>query len=138
MVVGSIPNAICVLSITLLYITNSGTNPGITCAPLCVSSVNTHYVPSTICVYPQDQGLCGLIAATNIQAKYGQWSCTTAGLTSSTPCKSPVWPGTVCVGSDVVSINVNSIGLIGIVCSTYILIYCIPLIYGKYVCFIHI
>ena len=97
-----------------MYVTNSGSNVGITCAPLCVSSVAA-VVPSNICVYPQDNGLCGLIAATNIQSisGYSQWSCTTAGYTSSTPCLSPVWPGLSCVGVNVVSVTVNSVGLTG-------------------------
>ena len=114
--IGAIPNTICQLSsITGLYITFSNTNPGITCAPLCVSSVTTHYVPSSICPSNQDIGLCGIIAATNIQSisGYSQWSCTTGGYTSTSPCLSLVWAGLVCSGSNVVSVDVNSIGLTG-------------------------
>ena len=113
---GAIPNTICQLpSLTYLSLTNTNTNPGITCAPLCLSSVTTRYVPSTICVYPQDQGLCGLIAATNIQSisGYSQWSCTTGGYTSTSPCTSPMWPGVSCVGSNVVSMNIGSLGVTG-------------------------
>ena len=73
-------------------------------------------IPSSVCVYPQDNGLCGLVAATNIQsiAGYSQWSCSTSGYTSSTPCLSPVWPGITCTGSNVInSINIGGCGLSG-------------------------
>ena len=104
------------LELTTVHVTAGGSNPGVTCAPLCVSSVTTHAVPSTVCVYPQDNGLCGLIAATNIQSisGYSQWSCATAGYTSSTPCLSPVWPGVSCSGITMVSLAVYSLGLSGI------------------------
>ena len=114
--VGSVPYSICQLtSLTALPINYGGSNPGIPCAPLCVSSVSLQYLPSTICVYPQDTGLCGLIAATSIQSisGYSQWSCTTGGATSTVPCLSPVWPGVTCSGMNVVSINIASIGLTG-------------------------
>ena len=103
------------LELTTVHVTAGGTNSGITCAPLCVSSVTTHTVPSTVCVYPQDNGLCGLIAATNIQSisGYSQWSCSTAGYTSSTPCLSPVWPGLSCAGSNVVSMSIGGLGIAG-------------------------
>ena len=91
-------------------------NPGITCAPLCVSTVTTRNVPAAICVYPQDNGLCGLIAATNIHSVsgYSQWACTTGGYTATTPCLSPVWPRLTCSGMNVVSINLGSLGVTGI------------------------
>ena len=114
--IGAIPNTICqIISLTALYITYSGTNPGVTCAPLCLSSVTTHAVPSAICPSNQDIGLCGLIAATNIQSisGYSQWSCTTGGYTSTSPCTSPMWPGVSCVGSNVVSMNIGSLGVTG-------------------------
>ena len=116
MYIGAIPNTFCQLhSLSYLYITNNGLNSGITCAPLCVSSVANHVVRSTVCVYPQDIGLCGLIAATNIQSisGYSQWSCTTGGFTSTTPCLSPVWPGVTCSGTVVVGINFDLVGLTG-------------------------
>ena len=109
-----LPNSLCQLSLNFLWITNSG-NHGITCSPVCVSSVYNRVVPSTICVYPQDVGLCGIIAATNIQSKsgYSQWSCTTRGYTTSTPCLSPKWSGVTCNGINVVGINLTSSGITG-------------------------
>ena len=95
--------------LTLFTVANSSSNPGITCGPLCVSSVTIRVVPSTICVYPQDMGLCGIVAATNIQSNgiqgYGNWSCNTGGVTTSTPCVAPVWPGITCTGIYVVSLS---------------------------------
>ena len=63
----------------------------------------------------KSDGFCGIIAATNIQAitGYSQWSCTTAGVTSTTPCNSPVWPGLTCSGGNPVSISFVNIGLAG-------------------------
>ena len=106
----------CLLqSLTDFEVSNSGTNVAVTCSPLCVSSVNSRSDPSSVCVYPQDNGLCGLIAATNIQsfASYTQWSCTTAGYTTTTPCLSPVWPGLFCNGINVVSIDIVDLSLTG-------------------------
>ena len=61
--------------------------------------------------------LCDVVAATNIhsQSGYSQWSCTTAGVTSTAPCTSPVWPGIICSGSNMVSISLKNIGLPGTV-----------------------
>ena len=99
-----------------IYITYSNTNPGITCAPLCVSSVSSRYVPSTKCPSKQDQGLCGLIAATNIQtiSGYSQWSCTAIGAPLTPPCtSSPVWNGLACAGNNAISLSVSNVGLTG-------------------------
>ena len=41
----------------------------------------------------QDQGLCGFIAATNIEIFYSQWKCNSSGYTVSNPC---AWPGLTC------------------------------------------
>ena len=117
---GAIPDSLCLVSaLNSLFLTNGG-NSGLTCSPACLSSITSGNVdaPSTVCVYPQDNGLCGLIAATNIHAKtgYSQWSCTTAGYTSSAPCLSPVWPGVSCVGINVVSISIINFALAGKQC----------------------
>ena len=114
--IGTIPNSVCLVThLTSLQFTNNGTNPKVTCAPLCVSSVSSRTVPSSVCVYAQDVGLCGLISATNIHSisGYSQWSCSTGGYTTSTPCLSPVWPGLSCAGINVVSVNLNSLGVTG-------------------------
>ena len=77
--------------------------------------MSVHYVPSTLCPTNQEIGLCGLIAATNIQtiSGYSQWSCTTGGYTSTAPCTSPVWAGISCNGIDVVSISIGGVGVTG-------------------------
>ena len=114
--IGSIPNTICQLTnlqnVFILY----GGNNGVTCSPLCLFSISSNLtlVPSTVCVYPQDNALCGLIAATNIHSLpgYSQWSCSTAGYTSTNPC---TWPGLTCNGMNAVSINLNNIGLSGMI-----------------------
>ena len=114
--VGSIPISICLVThLTNLQMIYNSSNPGIKCAPLCVSSVTSRTVPSTICVFPQDNGLCGLLAATNIHSisGYSQWSCATGGYTSTLSCLSPLWPGVTCNGVDVVGINLLSLGITG-------------------------
>ena len=114
--IGAIPNNICLMGVlSMVVIANSSSNPGVTCAPICISSVSSRTVPSSVCVYAQDVGLCGLISATNIHSisGYSQWSCSTGGYTTSTPCLSPVWPGLSCAGINVVSVNLNALGVTG-------------------------
>ena len=112
---GTIPFGLCYISgLTDLHISDGGTNSGVSCAPYCLSSVTTRVIPTTCAVSVQDTGLCGFIAATNIQSVRTQWSCTTAGYTSSDPC-SPLWSGVTCAGSVVVSISVPSSGLTGLI-----------------------
>ena len=123
--IGSIPNSICQLgNLQSLHVTDTGSNTGISCAPLCASSVPIAnlFVPSTVCAYPQDYGLCGLIASTNIQSisGYGQWSCSSLGYTSTNPCAASIWPGLTCNGVNVVSINFFNLGILG---SVYLYIY---------------
>ena len=112
---GMIPYGICL--VTNLQSFNTGID-GVTCSPLCVSSISSTSVPSTVCLYPQDNALCGLIAATNIHlvSGYSQWSCTTAGFTSTNPCSqySGVWLGLSCNGMNVVSINLYGLGISGV------------------------
>ena len=123
---GTVPFGLCYISgLINLHISDGGGNSGISCAPYCLSSVTTRVIPTTCAVSVQDTGLCGLIAATNIQSVRTQWSCTTAGYTSSDPC-STLWSSVTCVGSVVVSIDVGSSGLTGL-----IMMYEIPL--NKYV-----
>ena len=105
------------MKLAYLYVSNSG-NPGIICAPQCVSSIISANlnVPSTICPTNQDIGMCSLVAATNIHSisGYSQWSCTTGGYTSTAPCTSPVWSRVLCSGNVVTSINVYNLGLTGL------------------------
>ena len=114
--IGAIPDTFCQLtSLDSFLLTSGAGNAGITCAPTCVSLVVTRVLPSTTCPSNQDIGLCGMMTATNIQSitGYSQWSCTTAGITSTTPCASPVWNGLACTGSSIISVTVGNIGLTG-------------------------
>ena len=61
----------------------------------------------------QADPICDIIAATNIQSKQSQWSCTTAGVTSTPPCAAP-WSGVTCSGSTVITINLDSSGITGV------------------------
>ena len=99
----------------MLTISYGTSNPGITCAPACLSSVSASTIPSSVCRSNQDIGLCGLIAATNVIsiAGYSQWVCTTAGTTVTSPCQGTIWNGVTCFGSNVVAISLDNIGLSG-------------------------
>ena len=59
--------------------------------------------------------LCDIIAATNIQSisGYSQWSCTTAGVTSTAPCTSPLWNGIACTGNSIIVVSISNNGLTG-------------------------
>ena len=97
-----------------LAVTNSGSNPGITCVPACTSSLTSgeKSVPSTLCPTVHETALCGIVAATLINTIIGfsMWSCTTLGYASSSICS---WNGVICIGSNVVSISLDNIGLSG-------------------------
>ena len=63
---------------------------------------------------PQDTGMCGFIAATNMESLFSEWSCTVGGLTSTDPCVSgSEWPGVICAGGVVTELNCTSLGLTG-------------------------
>ena len=108
--IGALPNSICLLSSLQYFYTSS--NPGILCAPLCVSSVTSRTVPTAVCVYPQDIAICGLLAATNLQSVIGL-SCSVTGYTTTTPCLSPVLSEFSCIGMDLVHLELGSKTLIG-------------------------
>ena len=111
-------------SLQYLDVINGGSNPSVSCAPACVSSVTTKSVPATVCPVPssQDIGLCGFIAATNIQSisGYSQWSCSVFGISSAAACTAPIWAGITCSGGNVVSIIAVSVGLTGSLLTCYL------------------
>ena len=81
------------------------------------------WLPSLLNATPQDNALCGFIAATDVQSRsgYGMWSCTDDGFTSADPC-SPVWLGITCDSptlSYIMGIDLQSIGLAGIFSSFF-------------------
>lgn len=75
------------------------------------------------CAYSgfQDNSLCGIIAATNIEAlgTTTMWSCTAGGLTATDPCTVP-WTGITCASGYVSSISISSLTLTGY--SVYVLL----------------
>ena len=120
---GTVPVSLCdIVTLYDLYITYDGTNHLITCAPSCLTSVISRYLPSTLletCPSSQDDALCGLIAATNIEsiASQSMWSCNTNGLTNTDPCSTPQWSGITCDGGMLIVTNINlaSVGLAGMI-----------------------
>ena len=109
---GAIPYEICQMSsLYNLEIANSG-NTGLTCTPVCVSSIlGTLECPSTYCPTEEDNGLCALIAATNVASLIAGWGCS-GGYTSSPPCS---WWNLICDGGgNVVAITFGTLGVSGI------------------------
>ena len=65
-----------------------------------------------------DVGMCGLIAATNVESIYSQWSCDGSGLTTTAPCdgSTALWSGVTCSAEAYpVTIYLEFIGLSGMV-----------------------
>ena len=104
-------------TLTWLHFTDSASNPLLTCAPLCLTTVTSRALPSAICPTPQDYAMCGFIAATNIAnfSTHSMWSCTSDGLTSTNPCLSTIWSGVTCSGMAITTLDVEGIGLTGMV-----------------------
>ncbi len=56
--------------------------------------------------------ICAFIAATNIENIYSMWSCNASGQPVTDPCN-VVWIGLKCTGSNISSISLSSMGLVG-------------------------
>ena len=136
---GSVPSALC--SVTGLVYWDIENNPYIDCYADCLSTVpnlnaNPPYSCSNITSIPTatptatptaapttaatstDIGLCGFIAATNIESIFSQWSCDSSGVTTTDPCD-PTWDGIACSRSEPSEINVQGEGLRGSIPSTF-------------------
>lgn len=112
---GAIPNSLC--QATTLTFFQVDSNANIKCFPDCLTSITTHIfdvVAASGCPSDGEQGLCSLIAATNVQSlvSHTDWACDTNGYAMTDPC---LWAaGIVCSGSlEVVSISLCTIGLMG-------------------------
>ena len=120
-VVGNVPSSLCDIPVlNYIYITRYNSNPLVRCASLCLTTVNQRILPSTVfetCPSIQDYGLCGFIAATNIESltNYNEWSCTTGGLTSTDPCNIAKWTGVTCMNGFINSISLNVSNMTGII-----------------------
>ena len=119
--IGTIPQSLC--NVTLLNALNIGNgvndNPGIACSLDCLTTIPNKLLPSLICHDPTSQeiALCSFIAATNIASKsgYNEWSCTSAGITKTDPCSSPIWSGLSCSSGSIVSINLYYVHISGMI-----------------------
>ena len=96
---------------SVLAITNGGSNPLLTRSPICLTTVADRIIPPNY----QEAALCGFIAATNIESisTKTMWSCNTDGVTTTDPCQATVWSGVSCDGGFVTSINASTIGVTG-------------------------
>lgn len=116
---GAVPNSLCTASqLTMLHV---GPNTGLVCYPACLSSVTDIQftgIPSG-CPSDQENGMCGLVAATNIatvSAGGSVWGCDSGGYPTSDVCG---WLGVYCdnggVGPNVEKIDLTTNGLTGTV-----------------------
>ena len=95
-------------------------NDGITCAPSCLTTIFSASLPNKVvetCPSFQDAGICGFIAATDIESISSKtmWSCNTDGVTITNPCNSSsLWSGVSCGSSGYIdSISLSSLGISG-------------------------
>ena len=118
-ITGTVPSSFCKLTtLTSIHISYDNSNPLVTCAPLCLTTVSSRSLPSTIletCPSFQDDGLCSLIAATNIGylTNYDEWSCNRDGFTITDPCNATMWNGVTCMDGFINSISLNVSALRG-------------------------
>ena len=96
---------------SVLAITNGGSNPLLTRSPICLTTVADRIIPPNY----QEAALCGFIAATNIESisGYEEWSCTTSGIPSTDSCAATAWSGVTCDSGLVIDIGLNGFGLAG-------------------------
>ena len=81
-----------------------------------MTSVTSSSLPIGVCPSYQDDAICGIVAATNIQSRpdKAMWSCTVDGLPSTDPCSSPVWSGVYCsYDGSIVQLQSFEFGLTG-------------------------
>ena len=114
--IGSVPSTLCALtSLTYVSLTGGSTNHQLTCAPDCLTTATTSYLPAR-CPTAIDKALCGLTAATNIATLtgYDEWGCSTNGITISDPCGLYSWSAIDCQNDGTISdIYMNSLGITG-------------------------
>ena len=90
-------------------------------SPICLTTISDRIIPPSF----QNDAICGIIAATNIESISSKtmWFCTSDGLASTDPCFYPVWSGVSCNGGSIVQLEFNNVGLTGIfIVNNYIVI----------------
>ena len=110
--VGRVPSELCLLGATLAEL-SFGDNTDLSCYADCLTTVITLTSGSVPfgCPSFQDDGLCSIVAATNIATIYPRWSCDSTGFTETDPCDAIYgWNDTACDGGrvNVDSININT------------------------------
>ena len=131
--IGRVPSSLCsYATLTGIHISDAGSNPLVTCLPLCLTTITIQDVPSSRCPSPEiDTALCGFIAATNIQSitGYTMWSCASDSVTSSNPCEATVWAGVSCISSSIYTLALSNVGLTGMSCfNEYSSMYCLNIL----------
>ena len=117
---GTVPDSFCSLTmLSVLSFTFASSNPLLSCAPSCLSTIATSYFPpvvAAVCPNGQNNAICGFIAATNIASLpgYNEWACNSNGFTSTDPCQAGSWwDGLDCSAGLVDEINIYNEGLTG-------------------------
>lgn len=111
---GIVPEQLCGLTgLTFLSLSRS-TNTSLMCYPRCLLSVGSLSVTGmSKCHTLNEEVLCPILAATNIQTLRPEWMCDSEGYISIDPCN--VWSGVVCEANQTSAsvLNFNSFGLTG-------------------------
>lgn len=100
---GEVPAELCAVSV----LTGLFMDGGLSCYAGCLTSVSPTTGGAPKCApSAQEVGLCGFIAATNVQSvsPYTDWACDVSGYPATDPC---AWDGIMCSGHAVVNFIVT-------------------------------
>ena len=88
----------------------------VSCYPACLNDLelllkDESIVAKSKCPSVQDSVLCSVIAATDVERLYSEWSCSSDGVPLENPCRygyaSGSWNGLACIGDSVVEIEMH-------------------------------
>ena len=83
-------------------------NPLLTCLPSCTTvEINTYILTLNTCPTAQEYALCKIIAHTNVDEYYSEWSCDSNGFPMTDPCdiNSKGWGMLNCQDGQIVQIS---------------------------------
>lgn len=111
---GTVSSSLCSGSLTRLELEQNH----LACFSKCLLTIQTVKFDSDVitCRFPNDLGLCALIASTNVASfpSYSSWNCGADGVTTSDPCGNVTWPSLFCDGQgQVITVQLDSVGLTG-------------------------
>ena len=88
----------------------------VSCYPACLDDLglftrDKNSISKSRCPSLQDSALCSVIAATDVERLYSEWSCSSEGVPLENPCRygyaSRSWNGLTCIGDSVIEIELH-------------------------------